>query len=274
MGHESTSPFSPSMPSAADTCRPSACCLSHCELMCASVVLCWEGSVSWCPLLPLALKLFQPLPQSSLSFEDRGLIKTSHLVLSGPRSLILNTFLAMVSVLCYSRKYLWWWLSEGLIYECRRMTLGAILFLTSFSRTVVVDFPRSPCYLVSGPWLCRQCWVWVSSHGVKIRSNQSWWLMPPSLVTPLHYHILQARHHHWPKGWWVVICLSLLLTCRVLSKTKNTPKDSSSYHRDTCSIMPTTAVFINSQKLETTCPSTDGCVNKMLVCTLEILLSC
>lgn len=34
--------------------------------------------------------------------------------------------------ICWERKFLWWWLSKALIYECSRMMLGVVFLLLFF----------------------------------------------------------------------------------------------------------------------------------------------
>lgn len=82
-------PLSDGTPSGLDLCRPRACCHSLCAFISASVLLCLED-FPWSHLSPLALFIFlSPLLQSSLSPEEKCLMKTSHLGLSVPKSLSL-----------------------------------------------------------------------------------------------------------------------------------------------------------------------------------------
>jgi hypothetical protein len=122
-----------------------------------------------------------------------------HIRLSVPRSRSLHTVWRWVSVfvpICYRRKLLWWWLSRALIYEYSRMPLG-VIFLHSFSRTVVFGFPL-------GPWpTYSQVLGYPRSNGYGFYF-MVWagWLHPHSLC---HYCIsvhcnLQAGQHCRSKG--------------------------------------------------------------------------
>lgn len=53
---------------------------------------------------------------------------------------------------------------------------------------------RSLAYVVSGSWLLKLCWVWVTSHGMALRSDMVW-LLPQVLCLYLHQHNLQTGHH-------------------------------------------------------------------------------
>jgi hypothetical protein len=66
------------------------------EFICASVLLCdLEVLFPWCPPSLLAPMVFPPpLLHRSLSLEERGLMKTSHLELGAPKSLTLCVFLS------------------------------------------------------------------------------------------------------------------------------------------------------------------------------------
>lgn len=82
---------------------------------------CFRGTF-WCPLSSLGLTLHHFL-QGSLTLEGRGLMKTSSLGLSVPRSLSLlvsGCGCVFVSMCC--RNKLWSWLNKVLIYECSRMS--------------------------------------------------------------------------------------------------------------------------------------------------------
>jgi hypothetical protein len=52
--------------------------------------------------------------------------------------------------------------TEALIYDYSRMSLGVILLVFSFARIIVVSFLLDPRPIWDGQFL--QCQVWVSSH--------------------------------------------------------------------------------------------------------------
>lgn len=145
----STSPSRCWGPMCLDLCRPCASCCCHlCEFIGVSVLLCLGG---WSCFLGVfhshwLLKVFlPPLLPSFLSPEERGLMKTSHLGLSIPKSIasLHDVLCASVFVPIYfQRELLCPWLNKTLIYGCSRMLLGVIVVLPSFSRTVVFGFPQ------------------------------------------------------------------------------------------------------------------------------------
>lgn len=51
-----------------------------------------------------------------------------------------SAYCLAVCIFIYFRRNLWWWLSKTLIFESNKMTLGVILFLFYFCRTVVSVF--------------------------------------------------------------------------------------------------------------------------------------
>lgn len=60
-----------------------------CEFICMSALLCLQALFPWCPPSPLALRLFLPLLLGSLSSEGNGLMETSLLGWSLPKSFTL-----------------------------------------------------------------------------------------------------------------------------------------------------------------------------------------
>lgn len=46
------------------------------------------------------------------------------------------------------------------------------MFFFFFKASIIWLYPRSLCYLVSNSWSSKQCWIWVPSHGIDLKSNQ------------------------------------------------------------------------------------------------------
>lgn len=130
-------------------CADSACCHSLHELICASILLCLEDTVFLISSVPSGF--CSCFAFSSLSPERRDLIETYHVVVS-----------------MYRKKFLWWWLSESLIYGYSRMLVWIILLLHPFSR-IIFAFLLSLLLASWPPW---QCWTWILAHGVSLKYNQ------------------------------------------------------------------------------------------------------
>lgn len=100
-------------------CVSYACCYHLCELIRASVM--WSlddsGSLALSIRHLWLLQLSTPLSYRSLGLQGRGLIKTSYLGRSAPKSLTLNFVQVRVSVFVAisSEKFLWWGLNDALI---------------------------------------------------------------------------------------------------------------------------------------------------------------
>lgn len=111
--------------------------------------LCLEGLVLLVSSMSYNLSTFPSTGVPELWGE--GLMETFQLGLSVPRYLtfcILSQWVPAFVFLHCRRKLLWRWLSKTLICECSRMSLGVILLLHSFSRTVF-GFPLISCPLSS-----------------------------------------------------------------------------------------------------------------------------
>lgn len=88
------------------------------------------------------------------------------------------------------RKLFWWWLTKVLITEYNRMSLGVMLLLCSFSRTLVflilfyfIFCSRSLGFLVSGSWIFKNLVTQVYGfHLMKWALIQiRYWLAAPTL---------------------------------------------------------------------------------------------
>lgn len=111
-------PSSTEAPSDLNLCGFCTCCQSVCEFLYVLVLFCLEHYFLG-GLHPLALTIFlPPFPQSSLIPNGRDLVKTFHLILSFPNSLILYTLsscgclhwfpcTAWESLPCYSWEKFW-----------------------------------------------------------------------------------------------------------------------------------------------------------------------
>lgn len=113
-------------PSGLNLCRPSVCCHSLCDFMCANPVL--YG-------MHCFLRVIHPLWH--LHIEPQvlgGGLQWRHSGLNALESLILCTLSRYRSPIYYKCKLLWWWLHEPLIWAYSRMASGVILLLYSFSR--------------------------------------------------------------------------------------------------------------------------------------------
>lgn len=100
-------------------------------------------------------------------------------------AVILYIFLS-----CCRRKLFWWPVSTSLIFEGIKLSLGAMAcYWFCFQRPELFGFPLSPLtvYLVTSSWLPRQCWVWVPSCGMDIKSDHTSFVPPIYLAgrTPL-----------------------------------------------------------------------------------------
>lgn len=174
--------------------------------------LCWHGN--W------HLNNLPPLPQSSLSPDRRGWVKTSHLGLCTVRLWAS----VLVPVYCKEKKLLWGWLHKKLIYDgYSRVISGVILLLYSFNRTIIFGFPLGPwpiwSHVLAHP---KQCQEWVPSRGMGINSNQivvDCSLNVYAIVAPAYHN---ASHHCRSLGlllgWH---CLSHMIACRAPSTMMN-----------------------------------------------------
>lgn len=108
-----------------------------CEFICMLALLfCYHKST-----LPLK-NILPSLPHNSLSPDSWGLMKLTHIGLNVPRFVILWTLSnceALLDPIYFRRKFLWWWVSETLIYGSSRISLEIILS-SSFIRTIVFVF--------------------------------------------------------------------------------------------------------------------------------------
>ena len=128
-----------------------------------------------------------------------------------------NSLGGISAPICCRRKPLWWWLSKARIYECSRMSLGVILLLWSFHRTVVLGFTLGPQAFYSQV-LCHQSRMWVSPQGVEFLFLK--FHPTPSFTSPLGFLLtfylkrhgfLSSSVHHPPRA-----CCELELVCPVL----------------------------------------------------------
>lgn len=120
-------------------CTPCACCLSLWNS-------CWFRGPCFLGVLHLfwllhCFQLFCRVPwvwgegfDSDTSFMAEG-SKVSHSLHS------VWLWVSAFAPICCRRKHLWWWPSKALIYEYSRMSLGVLLLLGAFGRTLVVVFP-------------------------------------------------------------------------------------------------------------------------------------
>lgn len=104
--------------------------------------------------------IWQKHPTYGWVFQD--LLRSAHCPVAG---------LCIYVIYC-KKTFLWWWQSKTPMYEYSRMSLGYILFLCSFNRTVVFCLPGSMAYLVSGSWIPGHCQAWVPSYKVSLNSCQ------------------------------------------------------------------------------------------------------
>lgn len=126
-----------------DMFRPCICRCNLYEFIYAQVLLCLEESSlginhPLCILQALYL-FFLSKPQGKGFNEDNPFRSECSKVSYTSSTVQLWVF---VSVLIYcSRRLLWWWLSETLIYGYTRMLLAVIVLLHSLSIAVVFGFP-------------------------------------------------------------------------------------------------------------------------------------
>ena len=84
-------------------CRPYACCHSLCDLICSSVLLCLEDTVSLVsPITSGSDDLSASLPYSTLSPQGMNLMKASHLMWNAPRWLTPCTLSSLSFSLSHS----------------------------------------------------------------------------------------------------------------------------------------------------------------------------
>ena len=138
------------------TCTGSVHATFVCEITCASVLSYLEDSFLGV-ICPLCLLNHVPsLLHSSLSREEKSLMRLFHLGLSIQNLLRLCTLSSCgsVSVLIYfRRKHHRRWLRKALIYGYSRMSLKVILSVCSFSRAIGFGFPLDPSPLqVQASW--------------------------------------------------------------------------------------------------------------------------
>ena len=150
--------------------------------------------MSWCFPFYLSSTLFlYPLLQGSLNSWLRNFYGDSPFRIkypSVPHSLHIVLFCISVCVSLYWRKkLLWWWLNKKLTYS--RISYGVILWLCSFSRTIVFSFFPSP----RGSW----------SNSVRYDLHLMRWLLNKtrywffSLVPQaLHHYCNRASCRHIP----------------------------------------------------------------------------
>lgn len=105
----------------------------------------YKAMLLWWHPFSLALIFFlPPFSCASLSLKVRNLMEIPHLDLSVPKYLILCTWYNYGSLLfvlvCYRRKCLCWRMSKALMDLYLRMSLGIVLLVNSFRRTVVFHF--------------------------------------------------------------------------------------------------------------------------------------
>ena len=156
----------------------------------------------WCLPPPLAfISFLLPLLQHSLLCPaGRDLMQILHLGVSISCFLSLYTLSVCESLYVFSSaagaKILWFWLSNTLIYDYTRISLGFILLLCSFSRIVVFDFMLGP-WTIYSQVLAYSVTAWHGFHLMDwVLSQIKYELVAPTNFVPLIHHcILQAGHH-------------------------------------------------------------------------------
>ena len=144
----------------------------------------WWGSISRFETAHFILPLSDSIPPGN-ALKQKGKTKE--------RKLNQNLDCAALTKSSHSKiDSLWILLYKALIYDYIRISLGVILLRHNFVvvvvylfvlRTVVFDFTLSlwDIFLVSGSWLPRKYWVWVSSLGVDL----NWFATPTNSEPPL-----------------------------------------------------------------------------------------
>ena len=97
------------------------------------------------------------------------------------------------------------------------MSLEVVLSLHFFSflkNSITWFSPRSLSYFVSSSWSSKQCWVWVPSCGMGLKSNQL-------LVGYFHKLCHLACRTLLRVCDWFDVCVSLLITWRISSSNKD-----------------------------------------------------
>lgn len=140
---------------------------------------CFRESCSPSALSPFCLPHSFYLFSHGVPWALRGGVWWSHLVEScAAQCLSLCNVWLWVSVfvpVCFRKKPLWWWLSKAPISEDSKISLGVILLFLFFFffRPVVFGFTLGLWTISTGSWSPKQCQVWLSSHGVSLKSKQT-----------------------------------------------------------------------------------------------------
>jgi len=164
-----TSPFSAGTPSGLDRWMPCVCCYGLCEYICIlSGQHCFLGF-----FYPIGIFFPLPLLPSSLSSKERSLRKTSHWgneCSKVSHSALVQLLVQVLDSVYCRKKLIWWRMNTTMIYWSSRMSLGSILLLCSFSRTI---FPSLGLWYKQFQILDIQtASVWGPTQGVGL--NPSW----------------------------------------------------------------------------------------------------
>lgn len=131
--------------------------------------------------------------------------------------------------------------------------------MCSFSRTLVFGFFHSCLsYLVSCFWSPKQCWIWVPSHGVGLKSN--WMLVGCSHdIYDIIAVAIPCKQYAIVDQVGSLLCVydSPLVTCRASFGMKNSVLERWRVYANTSSIslcsMSWIGVFYNNRALVSAC---------------------
>lgn len=156
-----------------DFCMACACCHSFCALPCVAAPLCLDHTVSSISSICSDSLSLPSLPHTCLSPEGRNL-KTFHLrpsVLRVSHSLYIVHCEFLHQFSCTAEESFPEQNADLWVYQ--KVTRGHCIAMFLGQNSAVWYSPRPIAYLVLALWPPEQCQIWVSSHRVGLKSNQT-----------------------------------------------------------------------------------------------------